>query len=72
MVAARFQGDIGAGAAGALTGLAQGVHFGMRLAGAHVPALADHLAIAHDHTAYPRVWMSGVHPLRASSSARAM
>jgi hypothetical protein len=72
MVAARFEGDVGTGATGALAGLAQGVHFGMGLAGAHVPAFADHFAIAHDHAAYARVGWVVYRPLRASSSARAM
>lgn len=72
MVAARLQGDVGAGTAGTLTGLAQGMHFGMRLAGAHVPAFADHFAVAHDHAAYTGLGWVVYTPLRASSSARAM
>jgi len=63
MVAARFKGNVGAGAAGTLTGLAQGMHLGMRLAGAHMPALTDHLAIADDHATHTRVGVGGVRPL---------
>ena len=45
---------------------------GVRLAGADVPALADHLAVLDQHAADARIRLGGVQPWRASSRARAM
>ena len=59
VVAAGFQGDVGGGAARALPGLAQGMHFRMGLAGALVPALAQHRTVAHDDAADARVGRGG-------------
>ena len=60
VMAAGFEGHIGGGATGQFTGRAQGMHLGMGLAGPHVPALAHHLAVAHDDAADTRVGMGGV------------
>src|SRR5690606_35271480 len=54
-MAARLQGDISGSTPCALAGLAQGMHFGVRLAGAYMPAFTDHLAVAHDYTTDSRV-----------------
>lgn len=71
-VAAGLEGHVGGGAACILAGLAQGMDLGVRLAGADVPALADHLAVLDQHAADARIRMGGVQPWRASSRARAM
>ena len=47
-------------AAGLLTGLAQREHFGVRAAGALVPALAHHGIAERDHAAHHRVGPRGV------------
>jgi len=60
MMAARLQGDIGRGPTGQLARRPQGVDFGMRFAGAHVPAFADNLPVTHDHATDTRVGMGGV------------
>ncbi|MNZ17161.1 hypothetical protein D3C78_341470 [compost metagenome] len=63
MVAARLERHVGTGAAGTLTGLAQGMHFGMWFTGAHMPALTHHFAVTDDHTTHARVGVSGVDTL---------
>jgi len=60
VMAARFESDIGRGTPGQLARRAQGVDFGMGLAGAHMPAFADDLPVTHDHTTDPRVGVGGV------------
>ena len=51
MVTTGFQGDIGGGAARLVASLAQGVYFGMRLAGTGVPAFTDYAPVADDDAA---------------------
>ncbi len=60
---AGLEGHVGGGAACILAGLAQGMDLGVRLAGADVPALADHLAVLDQHAADARIRMGGVQPL---------
>ncbi|MCY1440295.1 hypothetical protein D9M71_565630 [compost metagenome] len=63
MVAARFKGDVGTGATGQLAGLTQRMHFGVRLTGTHMPAFADDLAVANNHTADARIRMGRIQAL---------
>jgi hypothetical protein len=51
MVATGLQGDVGGRAFGFIAGHTQRVHFGVRLAGPIVEALADDLAVFYNHTA---------------------
>jgi hypothetical protein len=51
-MAAGFQRDIGGCATRFLARHAQGVDFSMRFTGALMPALTDHLTIAHNHAAH--------------------
>lgn len=60
MMAARLQGDVGGGAACGCPGGIDRDDLGMRLAGATVKALANNLAVAHEHAADPWVWVGGV------------
>ena len=62
-VAARLQCDISGGAVGVGTGLAQGMHFGVRLTGAQVKALAHDLAAVGNHAAHARVGAGRKPPL---------
>ncbi|RMU45959.1 hypothetical protein ALP29_200276 [Pseudomonas syringae pv. avii] len=55
LMAARFKCDVGGCAPGKLPGLAQRVHFGVRLASPRMPALTDNLAVTHDHATDSRV-----------------
>ena len=51
MVAAGFKCDHGGASAGSFPGLAQGMHFGMRAAGAGVEAFPHQLALGIEHHA---------------------
>ena len=55
VVAAGFERDVGGGTARPLAGGAQGMDFGMRLAGLFVPAFADDLAVTDQHAADARI-----------------
>ena len=59
VVAAGLERDIGRRAASALARCAQCVHFGMRLAGTLVPALADDFVAVRDHAADARIGLRG-------------
>lgn len=72
MVAARLQRDIGGGAMGLVTGCMQGMHFGVRFAGFFVPAFADDLAIANQHTTDAGLGEVVHRPRSASCRARAI
>ena len=60
LMAARFEGDVSGGVEGLVARLSQRMHFGVRLTGANMPALADDLSIAHDHATHARVGVRGV------------
>ena len=62
MMGAGLEGDIGGGAAGGRAGLLQRQHLGMRATRHPVPALAHHLAVAHQHTTDARIGMGGIQP----------
>jgi hypothetical protein len=57
---AGFECHIGGGAVGALTRRTQGMDFGVRFAGALVPALTHDLAVVHQHAADARVGVGGI------------
>ena len=57
---AGFERHVRGGAARGVAGSRQRRDFGMRAAGALVPALAHHLAIAHQHAADARIGIGGV------------
>ena len=59
MVGAGFEGDVGRCAACEFPRLAQGVHFGVRLARANVEALSDDLSAACDNAADAGVGAGG-------------
>ena len=59
VVAAGLKGDIGGGASRLFPRYPQGVHFGVRLAGAIVEPFADDLAVFYNDTANVRVRMGG-------------
>ena len=59
MVGAGFEGNVGGGALRGAAGLAQGVHFGMWLAGLEVETLADNLPALRNHAADARIGRSG-------------
>ncbi|MNZ66233.1 hypothetical protein D3C78_844510 [compost metagenome] len=63
VVAARLKRHINGRATRLLTGRAQGVNLGVRLAGALVPAFADNLPTLHDHATYTWVGVRCVMPL---------
>ena len=63
VVAARLQGHISRGTARLGASLAQGMHLGMRLAGAGMPAFTDNLPGRDNHAANPRVGMGRIHTL---------
>ena len=62
VVAARFERDIGSGAARLVARHAQRVHFRMRLAGAQMIAFTDNFAVAHDNAADVRIGRGGETP----------
>ena len=62
MMGTGFQGDIGRSPARSLTRRRQRDALGMQLAGPAMPALADHLSIAHQHTADTWVGIGRVQP----------
>ena len=59
-VAARLQRDVGRGAFGQGTGLAQGEHFCVRATGPPMPTFAHHTITVSNHTAHPRVGPCGM------------
>ena len=59
MVGTGLEGDVGGGAAGGGAGGGQGMHFRMRLAGAHVPAFAQHPGAIGDHAADHGIGLGG-------------
>ena len=60
VMATRFQGHIGGGAARPVAGRFQGDHLGVGLAGAFVPTLADDHAVIDQHAADPWVGIGAV------------
>ncbi|MNF76539.1 hypothetical protein D3C84_586550 [compost metagenome] len=62
-MAAGLQGHIGGGAPRLRAGLAQRMHLGVRLTGAHMPAFADDLTVAGDDAADPWIRVGGIQPL---------
>src|ERR1019366_3502268 len=62
VVVARLERNIGGGAARAVPRCFQRIHFGVRAAGALVPAFADHRAVAHDHATDARIGRSRIQP----------
>ena len=62
-MAARFQGHISCGTASLGAGLTQGMHLGMGLTGAGMPAFPDNLPARHDDAADARIGMGRIHAL---------
>ena len=68
VVGAGLEGNVSGGALRGVAGLAQGVHFGMRLAGLEVETLADNLPALLNHAADARIGRSGKTALPAKGN----